>query len=207
MSQLEALNLLVALLAAPEAHAPARGYGQDGQPAADVRRRVAVFFGHRHELARLDLAAEGLLLDAAPRGDVEPAERVSRRRDERGGLLSPHYELDDIRVHALAYFKCRAGLDRDGFERRVGRRRAGPGLDLGQVEDAQLLLVAARGDHVARVGRVGYGTDDVLVLQRVQQLARVGVPDLAAGSGQWAERDLRDKRGVLWSKTVGILTR
>ena len=50
---------------------------------------------------------------------------------------------------------------------------------LGEIKDAQFLLETAGRNKIRVVGRVGNRTDNVIVLKRIEQLARVGVPNFA----------------------------
>lgn len=161
---------------APEVYPLPRRDGEDGVPAANVVRGRQLR-RQGHQLARLDLAVQHLVARAAPRGEVEPAERVVGRRDYRVRILGPSDELDGRLVRALADLEAVRGLDR-----RAARVSVQRGVrHLGEVEDAELLLGTARGDEVGVVGGVRDGSDDVVVLDGEERLAGVGVPDLAVG--------------------------
>lgn len=112
---------------------------------------------------------------AAPRGQVEPAERVIGRSDYRVRILSPSDELDRRLVGALADLEAVRGLDR----RSTGSSVLRGAWHLCEVEDAQLFLGASRCDEVGVVGGIRDGPYDMVVLDGKERLAGVGVPDLA----------------------------
>lgn len=133
-----------------------------------------VVLGERHEFASLDLAIEDFFADELLGGHIEPAERLVGRSDDDTRVLCPNDNLDGALVDASANF---VALGR-GNDNRVACT-GGVGGVLGEVKDAQLLLVAASGYQVRVVGGVGDGAYDVVVLDGVEDLAGVGVPNLA----------------------------
>lgn len=108
-------------------------------------------------------------------GQIKPANSLVRGSDENIWIISPADEFDGALVNTFANFKPSRGRDGD-WATRVGAR------DLGEVKNTQLLLHAASSHEIRIVRRISNGTDDVVMLQREQELTGMSVPDFAMSS-------------------------
>lgn len=172
VGQRNVLELRHCSVLTPKVGRLASSHGKHRLPASNVGRRGDAG-AQRNHLARLDLAVQHLLVDAGAAGKIKPSKRLSRGGDDDVGVLRPADELDGVGMHALANLK--AGRSGDGDR----GARTGSG-ELRQVKDSQLLFHASGGNQVGVIRRVGNSSDNVVVLESVENFAGMSIPDLAA---------------------------
>ncbi|KAI6775021.1 hypothetical protein HG530_001779 [Fusarium avenaceum] len=120
----------------------------------------------------LDVSIEDLVPDAGSTGQVEPSDRLVGRGHDNIGVLSPADKLDGASMNTLADLETSRGRD-------CGRRSGSRTSELCKVKDAQLLFHATSRDEIGVVRWVRDSAHNVVMLESVEQLAGVGVPNLA----------------------------
>lgn len=158
---------------------------QDWITTADIRRTRTSL--QRVELDGTKVAFYRQLLDHLALLQIPPADDVvvaSGHEDIR--VVGPNDGLDWALVGAWADLKAFVGRDQ-GWVRGGGVVLRVAILvvdwcDRGEIENAELVLETARCEEVAVVWWKCNGADDVGVLDGVESLAGVGVPDASVGA-------------------------